>query len=119
MFVSQRNSKAERLSFNQTDVHSKKSIMNHGDLLASKLCIALDNMSYVGYHDITVGVSCTKLLQHRLIHVTVNRPRVRILMNALISCKQIAMIRYGFLQCGISHGKMYQISVRHPVTQVI
>ncbi len=27
--------------------HSKKSIMNHGDLLPSKLCIALDNMSYV------------------------------------------------------------------------
>ena len=24
--------------------------MNHGDLLASKLCIALDNMSYTGYN---------------------------------------------------------------------
>ncbi len=24
--------------------------MDHGDLLPSKLCIALDNMSYVGYN---------------------------------------------------------------------
>ncbi len=24
--------------------------MNHGNLLASKICIALDNMSYVGYN---------------------------------------------------------------------
>ncbi len=27
--------------------------MNHGDLLASKLCIVLDNMSYVGYNSRT------------------------------------------------------------------
>ena len=31
-------------------VHSKKSITNDGDLLTSKLCIAFDNMSYVGYN---------------------------------------------------------------------
>ena len=31
-------------------IHSKKSITNHGDLLTSKLCIAFDNMSYVGYN---------------------------------------------------------------------
>ena len=31
-------------------LHSKKSITNDGDLLASKLCIAFDNMSYAGYN---------------------------------------------------------------------
>ena len=29
----------------------KKSITNHGDLLTWKLCIAFDNMSYVGYNN--------------------------------------------------------------------
>ncbi len=33
-----------------THTHTK-SITNHGDLLTAKLCIAFDNMSYVGYNN--------------------------------------------------------------------
>ena len=46
-------------------LHSKNSIMNHGDLLTSKLCIAFDNTSYVGYsnmsfmHDTAINTLCT------------------------------------------------------------
>ena len=67
-------------------IHSKKSIMNHGDLLTSKLCIAFDNMSYVGDNSMSFildtaiqmililhdsGVLCILyILDHQLDHVS-------------------------------------------------
>ncbi len=106
---------------NKHITHSKKSIMNHDNLLASKLCIAL-GLSYVGHNSRSFmyhtaiqmililhdsGVLCIlHILDHELDHfscpVLVHDSNVVfahfhvVKCNALLSCKQITMMRYGF-----------------------